>query len=370
MEPCTNSNDLFERYLHAVGKHLPWQRQDDIVAELRANLEVQREEREAALGRPLTEGEMIDWLKELGPPVRMAARYQPARYLIGPAIFPLYLQILRIVLLWATVAYAVATVVRTFTEPHAPEWIAQALLGYPQLLFSAAACVTIAFAILEVVSERYPEKCPPCLASSPNWSPTSLHPVEKEPALKGKPRTLTTAVANFVVGFAVLVWLLLLPSYPFLVLGPGAAYLHHSPFQFAPVVVWFYWAVVGLNAFQLIWQGYNLLADMWRTKHPLHTLATKAHRSHSHRHSDRRARANLSHPKPWRFRHAAEWDSSAGGHHQPLHLRLLRDHRLHRGHRLRRRNVEGQQNSPAASVPHGSVVRPGAQQAVMGAENN
>ncbi len=276
MEPCTNSNDLFERYLHAVGKHLPWQRQDDIVAELRANLEVQREEREAALGRPLTEGEMIDWLKELGPPVRMAARYQPARYLIGPAIFPLYLQILRIVLLWATVAYAVATVVRTFTEPHAPEWIAQALLGYPQLLFSAAACVTIAFAILEVVSERYPEKCPPCLASSPNWSPTSLHPVEKEPALKGKPRTLTTAVANFVVGFAVLVWLLLLPSYPFLVLGPGAAYLHHSPFQFAPVVVWFYWAVVGLNAFQLIWQGYNLLADMWRTKHPLHTLATKA----------------------------------------------------------------------------------------------
>ena len=48
------SMDLFERYLQAVRKYLPWQRQDDIVAELRANLEAQREEREAELGRPLT----------------------------------------------------------------------------------------------------------------------------------------------------------------------------------------------------------------------------------------------------------------------------------------------------------------------------
>lgn len=276
MEAHTNSNELFERYLQAVRKYLPWQRQDDIVAELRANLESQREERESDLGRPLSEGEMIDWLKELGPPMRMAARYQPARHLIGPAIFPLYWQILRIVLLWATVAYALATVVRTFTEPHGPEWIAQALLGYPQLLFSAAACVTIVFAILEFVSDRYPEKCPQFFATSPNWSPTSLPPVEKEPTLEGKPRTLTTAVANFVVGFAVLIWLLLIPRYPYLILGPGAAYLHHSPFQFAPVVAWFYWAIVGLNAIQLTWQGYNLLADKWRTKHLLQQLATKA----------------------------------------------------------------------------------------------
>jgi hypothetical protein len=276
MEVPNHATDLFERYLQAVRKYLPAQRQDDIVAELRANLDAQREEREAGLGRPLTEGEMIDWLTELGPPMRMAARYQPSRYLIGPAIFPLYWQILRIVLIWATVAYAVATVLRTFTEPHGPEWIAQALFGYPQLLFSAAACVTIAFAILELVSERYPEKCPPFLATSSHWSPTSLPPLEKEPALQGKPRTLTTAVANFVVGFVVLIWLLLLPRYPYLVLGPGAAFLHRSPFQFAPVVIWFYWAVVGLQAFQLTWQGYDLLAEKWRTKHPLHMLASKA----------------------------------------------------------------------------------------------
>ena len=46
--------ELLDRYLEAVKKHLPWQRQDDIIAELRANLEAQLEDKEAGLGRPLT----------------------------------------------------------------------------------------------------------------------------------------------------------------------------------------------------------------------------------------------------------------------------------------------------------------------------
>ncbi len=45
--------ELLNRYLEAVKKHLPWQRQDDIIAELRANLESQLEEKEDGLGRPL-----------------------------------------------------------------------------------------------------------------------------------------------------------------------------------------------------------------------------------------------------------------------------------------------------------------------------
>src|ERR1700751_175229 len=99
--------DLFERYLQAVGKLLPWRRQNDIVAELRANLEAQREEREAERARPLTEAEMIDWLKQLGPPLEMAGRYQAQRYLIGPAIFPLYWKILQLAVLCASGVYGI-----------------------------------------------------------------------------------------------------------------------------------------------------------------------------------------------------------------------------------------------------------------------
>ncbi len=67
--------ELLDRYLEAVKKHLPWQRQDDIIAELRANLEAQLEEKEAALGRPLTQAEVEAWLKQLGSPMQMAAPY-------------------------------------------------------------------------------------------------------------------------------------------------------------------------------------------------------------------------------------------------------------------------------------------------------
>ena len=42
--------ELLDRYLQAVKKHLPWQRQDDIFAELKANLESQLEDKDAPFG--------------------------------------------------------------------------------------------------------------------------------------------------------------------------------------------------------------------------------------------------------------------------------------------------------------------------------
>lgn len=37
--------ELLDRYLEAVRKHLPWRGQDDILAELKANLESQLDEK-------------------------------------------------------------------------------------------------------------------------------------------------------------------------------------------------------------------------------------------------------------------------------------------------------------------------------------
>jgi len=276
MEAANRSTDLFERYLQAVRKYLPGQRQDDIVAELRANLEAQREEREATLGRPLTEGEMIDWLKTLGPPAQMAARYQPPRYLIGPLVFPLYLHILHLVLLWASVAYVVTSIIQAIVQPHGADWIFRVVFNWPSFLLIVAAWVTIIFAMLQFVSERHPEKAPDFLATLPHWSPTSLPPLEKHPPIGGKPRTYATAVAEFIVEFVVLLWLLLIPHYPFLILGPGVVVLHDFPLRFAPIVEWFYWAIVGFNVIQLAWNGYNLLYEHWRLRGPVERLFIKA----------------------------------------------------------------------------------------------
>lgn len=276
MEPAMKSTDLFERYLQAVRKYLPSQRQDDIVAELRANLEAQREERESSLGRPLSEGEMIDWLKELGPPLQMAARYQPPRYLIGPTVFPLYWQILRYALMWASVVYVVTSVIQAIVQAHDTSWIVQTVFNWPSFLVVVAAWVTIVFVAFEFFFERHPDKRPDFLANAYCWSPTSLPPLEKHPAAPGKPRTYTSAVAEFVVEFVVLLWLLLIPRFPYLLLGPGVVVLHYMPLRFAPAIVWFYWAIVVFNAIQLAWHAYNLLNDSWRISSPLQKLVKKA----------------------------------------------------------------------------------------------
>ena len=83
--------ELLERYLQAVRFFLPQKQQDDIVRELSENLIAQMEDREAELGRPLTESEEADILRTHGHPMIVAGRYRAHQQLIGPVFFPVYL---------------------------------------------------------------------------------------------------------------------------------------------------------------------------------------------------------------------------------------------------------------------------------------
>ena len=61
-------------------------------------MESQIEDKESELGRPLTTGEIEDLLRKMGSPIMVASRYQPQQYLIGPALFPMYLYVMRVAL--------------------------------------------------------------------------------------------------------------------------------------------------------------------------------------------------------------------------------------------------------------------------------
>jgi hypothetical protein len=256
--------ELLDRYLQAVKKHLPWKRQDDIIAELKANLESQLEDREAELGRPLTQGEMEDWLRQIGAPIQVAARYQPQQYLIGPAVFPMYWYVLRTALFWALIIYSIAsTITIAMQVPNVPATL-EAVLRVPAVLMTVATWVTLIFAVIEFVVTHYPEKCPARFNPSAPWSPSCLPPLEKEPSWSKKPRSLSLALAEVIFGFLVLVWLLLIPQHPFLILGPGAAYLHASSFQLSPVCIQFYWWIVALSILQLGWRCLSLARGTWQ----------------------------------------------------------------------------------------------------------
>src|ERR1700733_7354911 len=137
--------ELLDRYLQAVKKHLPWRRQDDIIAELHANLEAQLEDKEAELGRPLTKEEAEEWLKQIGSPIQVAARYQSRQYLIGPALFPTYSYILKLVLGWTTVIYVIAKVVTIAAQGLDVEAFAGVGLSLPWIWLINAGITTLIF---------------------------------------------------------------------------------------------------------------------------------------------------------------------------------------------------------------------------------
>src|SRR5579872_1809508 len=267
--------ELLDRYLQAVRKHLPQKRQDDVLAELRANMESQLEDKEELLGRPLTQIEAEDWLRTMGSPILIASRYRPQQYLIGPALFPIYLYVLRVALLWAAGIYALVNLVLiVFSSPGAGSG-AEALLRAPGVLITVAGWVTIVFAALEYVATHHPEKCPPIPGLAGAWSPSSLPPLE-EPAPSGcKRRSYAQAVAEVIFGLLVLIWLLLIPGNPILLMGPGAVFLKAGPFQLAPSWWHFYWWIVALNALQVVWKSIDLIRGTWEYPGPIQTIVFK-----------------------------------------------------------------------------------------------
>jgi hypothetical protein len=256
--------NLLDRYLLAVKKYLPWKRQDDILAELRANLESQLEDKQADLGRPLTSEEMEAWVKHLGPPMVMAARYQPQRYLIGPTIFPMYLWVLRLACAWCLVIYSVIKAVEILSRSEGASAVLAAVLGAPWSLMITAAWVTAVFAAIEIAMKYSPAKFPANVVGHVDWSPGSLPDAEEIGAEGKRPRTFAQAATETVFGFLALIWLLLIPTHPFLLMGPGAAYLRVSPFQLAPVWAQFFWCIVALNLVQVIWRCVDLARGTWQ----------------------------------------------------------------------------------------------------------
>ena len=255
--------ELLDRYLQAVRKYLPLRRQDDIIAELRANMESQIEDRESELGRPLTQGELEDFLRKMGHPMMVASRYQPQQYLIGPTLFPMYLYVLRITLLWAfIICMIVAAVVTPLTNQSGGAVIA-AVFRTPGILLQTAAWITLVFALIDFARSRYPQVCPSISGVTEKWNPGSLPPLDKDASRGGKPRSFTMAVAEIVTSALFLGWLLLIPHYPFLMLGPGVALLKVSPYQLSPAWWTFFWWIVALSILQIIWKCIDLARGKW-----------------------------------------------------------------------------------------------------------
>jgi len=75
---------LIGRYIAEIGKDLPRKNRHDIEAEILSALEDMLRERSQKTGNTVDEQMIVEVLKEFGPPRKVAASYQPDRYVIEP----------------------------------------------------------------------------------------------------------------------------------------------------------------------------------------------------------------------------------------------------------------------------------------------
>jgi hypothetical protein len=148
--------ELLDRYLQAVRFWLPKAQQQDIIAELSSDLHSQIEDRETELGRPLNEAELEAILKKSGNPILVASSYRPPTQLIGPALFPIYQFVLKVVLLWILLPVFLFIVGPSIvlTSAHRTLAMLQTFGDWVRAEIFAAAIITIVFAVLERTQAR------------------------------------------------------------------------------------------------------------------------------------------------------------------------------------------------------------------------
>jgi hypothetical protein len=189
--------DLIERYLGAVRWNLPAAKADDIIAELADLIAARIEDREGALGRPLTQEEVSQLLREFGHPLAVAGQYHGQRALIGADVFPFYWFILKIMLAVVTVIELVQIGGAIVVHGDVVRAFAHGLSDLVQSLITNAAWATLAFAVIERVGwlDEYLAK----------WKPEELPDLGKL-RLDLPPRKRWEPLFEIGFGIAFLIW--------------------------------------------------------------------------------------------------------------------------------------------------------------------
>lgn len=203
-------NDLIERYLYDVVRRLPEKQKKDIEEELRTLIEDMVEERQT--DELSYDKDIESVLEELGEPAKLAAKYRGEdSHLIGEAYYPLYCQILKIVLLCVGVGMAVSAVVSFFVaaDVNSMDGVIRSvqdglmnLAMIPSALIQAFGWVTFAFFIMERNQVKLQGNKEP-------WKVSKLPDIPSKKAVIAK----SDSILGIVFGSLFAVWFIYAPEY-------------------------------------------------------------------------------------------------------------------------------------------------------------
>lgn len=192
------STNLIDIYVSEVGRQLPPKNRADIEAEIRSAIQDNLDDRARQTSKPVDDEEFIlEVLKEYGDPEKVAASYQPERYVIGPRIYPAYIKVLQITLpimgILALVGLGIS--LGKADSIRLVDTLVQALGDFISSMISTLGSITLIFAILE----RF---LPDLKTKEAKWDPRNLFKVS--PPDQVKIVELMTEI--FFTGLAILIF--------------------------------------------------------------------------------------------------------------------------------------------------------------------
>jgi len=240
---------LVDRYLQAVKFWLPRSEKNDIIAELAEDLRSQIEDRESEVGRKLSDADVEAILKRCGPPMAVAGRYLPQRYLIGPALFPIYRVVIRslvfyFLLPWLLLWTGISIFSPDFRADHPGAALFASLEPWWLACTYSLFLNTLVFALLDRSGLR--------AHMVDDWNPRSL-PAIRDPnhiSRAGTVIELTVAVATLTL------WVQL-DAYRRMFHALGVTITLSSRWPY------FFWALVLLSLAGIGLAGFNLLNPRW-----------------------------------------------------------------------------------------------------------
>lgn len=175
--------ELFDRYVHEVGRRLPKKQRDDVKTELLSLLTDALQDRipeEKTEDKAALEAAQVAVLEKFGPPEKVAAQYTPShRYLIGPRVFDIYLIVVAAVVGSLSLAFLIILPLISVWGKAEPltalgSWYVEAFDDYLGAVLAGFGSVTLTFAILERVLPGLTFKD----EEEETWDPRSLPKIE------------------------------------------------------------------------------------------------------------------------------------------------------------------------------------------------
>ena len=192
---------LIDTYVSEIGRRLPKKARADIEAEIHSTLEDTLEERSRKAGRPVDDDLVVEVLKELGRPEKVAASYLGERYLIGPQLFPTFELVLKIVLSVFGILALIGLGVQLARSGVTLLNLFDGIAGVGSAFIAALGNVVLVFAIIEWVirSERLSAKAK-APAKEQTWNPRTLEKISPPDRVK-----MGEGIGDIVFDFAAIV---------------------------------------------------------------------------------------------------------------------------------------------------------------------